>query len=277
MRWVGIGYRAPLAKWIHSHPPQINCLELTAEHFFDNPAPIEKLRLHYPLMMHGLGLSLGTPGPLDRNYVKKFAEICRIADPLWISEHIAFTRSSELDLGHLNPIAYTEESLSVLADHVSELQDACEKPLLLENITSHLQIDSPMVETDFINRVCHKTGCGLLLDVTNLYVNSRNHHFDPRHWLRQIQPEFIRQLHIVGYTEYAGVWHDSHDNNIQQELYLLTREVMDYSSVEAVIIERDHNFPPITQLANELRTLALCFEARANDCGRGRESCVGCE
>ena len=262
MRWmrrIGIGYRTPLASWIRSHPAEINCLELTAEHFFDNPAPVAQLREHFALMLHGLGLSLGTPGPLDPAYLKQFVEICRIANPLWVSEPLAFTRSQDIDLGHLNPIPYTRETLAYFSDHVLELQDACNKPVILENITSHLRIDSPMAETDFINQLCDRTGCGLLLDVTNLYVNSRNHQYDPHTWLRELAPHTIRQLHIVGYSEHGGVLHDSHDGDIQQELFALTREVIEYSAVEAVIIERDHNFPPISRLVTELQILSQCF------------------
>lgn len=217
-------------------------------------------------MLHGLGLSLGSPGPLDAAYLKKFVTVCRIADPIWISEHIAFTQRDGIELGHLNPIPYTHDSLTTLTDNVMALQDACGKPLLLENITSHLRIDSPIAETDFMNRVCEKTGCGLLLDVTNLYVNSRNHHFDPYDWLHQLQPGSIRQLHIVGFSEQDGIFHDSHDRNIQQELFALTRDVIRFASVDTVIIERDHNFPPISQLTHELQTLARCFPASvAND------------
>lgn len=259
MRRIGVGYRPPLARWINSHPVEINCLELTAEHFFDNPSPIEKLREQYTLMLHGLGLSLGTPGPLNPAYLKRFVDICRIADPLWISEHIAFTRTRDIDLGHLNPIPYTRETLAYFTEHVLALQAACNKPVLLENITSHLRINSPLAETDFINSLCDKTGCGILLDVTNLYVNSRNHQYDPCAWLREIAPHTIRQLHIVGYSEQAGVLHDSHDGDIQQELFALTREVIAYSNVDTVIIERDHNFPPISRLVTELHTLSQCF------------------
>jgi uncharacterized protein (UPF0276 family) len=259
MRRIGVGYRTALAKWIHSHPAEINCLELTAEHFFDNPTPIERLRDQYDLMLHGLGISLGTPGPLNPAYLQKFVAVCRAADPLWISEHIAFTHTHDVDLGHLNPIPYSRHTLAYFAEHVMQLQAACNKPLLLENITSHLRIDSPMAETDFMNSLCEQTGCGLLLDVTNLYVNSRNHHFDPHAWLHQLQPESIRQLHIVGYSESENILHDSHDRDIQQELFALTRDVIHYSAVDTVIIERDHNFPPIPQLTHELHTLSRCF------------------
>ena len=99
----------------------------------------------------------------------------------------------------------------------------------------------------------------MLLDVTNLFVNSRNHQFDPCHWLRQIEPHTIRQIHIVGYSEHAGMLHDSHDGDIQQELYELTREAIHYSGVDTIIIERDHNFPSIDKYTAELQTLARCF------------------
>lgn len=179
---------------------------------------------------------------------------------MWVSEHIAFTRTRDVDTGHLKPILYTRETLGHFCENVLQLQEACDKPLLLENITSHLRIDSPMVETDFINHLCVKTGCGVLLDVTNLYVNSRNHQFDPHVWLHQIRPHTIRQIHIVSYSEHAGVLHDSHDSDIQQELFALTREIIEYSAVDSIIIERVHNFPPISQLVAEIQTLHRCFD-----------------
>jgi uncharacterized protein (UPF0276 family) len=260
MRRLGVGYRKQLASWINTHPEQINCLEITAEHFFSEPERLKKLRNHYDLLVHGLGLSLGTPGPIDSRHLQRFVEICQIADPLWISEHIAFTKTRDVDLGHLNPIHYTQDTLEYFIDHVLEVKAACQRPLLLENITSHIKIDSPIPETDFINQLCERAGCHLLLDVTNLFVNSRNHHYQPTHWLYEINPEHIKQLHIVGYSEQHGTFHDSHANNIQQELYDLTRQVIEHSSVETIIIERDNNFPPVSQLAGELQTLEQCFE-----------------
>lgn len=260
MRRLGVAYRKPLAAWINSKPAQVNCLEITAEHFFSDPASSKYLRRNYDLLLHGLGLSLGTPGPLDQGYLKLFNDVCRAADPLWISEHIAFTKTRDVDLGHLNPIHYTQETLEYFIDHVLEVQDACRKPLLLENITSHIQVDSPLAETDFINQLCERAGCYMLLDVTNLFVNSCNHHYNWIDWLSEIHPEYIKQLHIVGYSEYDGSFYDSHDNNIQRELYDMTRQVIEHSKVNTIIIERDNNFPPVAQLVDELTALEQCFD-----------------
>ncbi|MGD8560363.1 MAG: DUF692 domain-containing protein [Gammaproteobacteria bacterium] len=260
MRRLGVGYRQPLAHWIDTYPAQLNCLEITAEHFFDDASKLTNLRSHYDLFVHGLGLSLGTPGALDQLYLDRFAAICEIAQPLWISEHIAFTRTADLDLGHLNPIPYTADTLAYFVDHALELKEKCQRPLLLENITSHIAIPSPLSETAFINAVCEQADCGLLLDVTNLLVNSRNHGYSPTQWLHEIHPDFIKQLHIVGYSESNGTFFDSHANNIQQDLYQLTREVIYYSQVDTIIIERDHNFPSTDQLTRELGNLEHCFE-----------------
>lgn len=259
--WLGVGYRKPLARWIDSQPTEVQCLEITAEHFFDDPGLLHDLKQHYPLFLHSLGLSLGTPGPLNKNYLNRFAQVCRQADPVWISEHIAFTRVNEVDLGHLNPIPYTRETLDYFVDHALEVQQLCHKPLLLENIATHLQLPGTLAEPEFINLLCERAGCFLLLDVTNLYVNSRNHGFDPNHWLQQIQPDYIRQLHIVGYAQEGEILYDSHSENIQQELYLLTRDVIEYSEVQSIIIERDNNFPPVAHIRQELIKLGECCAA----------------
>lgn len=253
---IGVGYRKPLAHWIESRPSQVACLEITAEHFFDGGLDqVQHLAEHYALFVHGLGLSLGSPGPLDPTTLARFARVVEAAKPLWISEHVAFTRTAEIDLGHLNPIASTRESLAVLADHARELAERCGRPLILENITSHLRLPGEMSEMEFLNRLCERSGCGLLLDVTNLYINSLNHAFDPLRWLHEIDPRHIVQLHIVGYAEGRDGFKDTHACPIQDDLLALATEVVRYASVKAVIVERDDNFPPQEAMVEELQKL----------------------
>src|SRR5207237_818107 len=134
-----------------------------------------ELSKDFSLFVHGLGMSLGTPGPLDKQRMEMFKSVVDRANPLWISEHVAFTRAGEIDLGHLNPIRASRESLQIVSDHAIELSEYCGKKLLLENITSHIQLPGEMSETDFLGMLCEKAHCGLLLDVTNLFVNSQNH------------------------------------------------------------------------------------------------------
>ncbi len=259
---VGLGHRRELQAWIASRPPEIGCIELTAEHFF-GAVPgsgqrelLASLRAAYPLMVHGLGLSLGTPGPLDQETLRSFADVVAAADPLWISEHIAFTRTSAVDLGHLNPVAHTPQTLALVADHARALMDRCQKPLILENIATHLRLPGSMAEPEFLNRLCERAGCGLLLDVTNLYVNSRNHRFDPLVWLAALEPRHVVQLHVVGCTFQDGRWHDLHAEPIQREIRALANEVLARAPVRAVILERDARFPAPEVLAAELASLA---------------------
>ena len=256
MKLIGVGYRSQLSRWIDTRPPEIGCLEITAEHFFDSGE--EKLRAlarDYRLFVHGLGLSLGIPGPIDKGTLKKFARVAEIADPEWISEHVAFTRSAEVDLGHLNPIQPAAQTLEVMVEHAQEVSERCGKPLVLENITSHLRLTGEMSEPEFLNRLCERAGCGVLLDVTNLFINSKNYGFNPRTWLRELDPRHIVQLHVVGYSVRDGRWEDFHAAPIQLDLWDLIYEVLEYAPVQAIIIERDSNFPNPDELAQELRNL----------------------
>lgn len=266
MTLVGLGYRAPLAKWIAAAPPEVECLELTAEHFFDAPDEfIAAVAERYPVFIHGLGLSLATSGPLDAATLTAFQRVVRIADPEWISEHVAFTRTAEVDLGHLNPVPPTREMLDRIAENAAALAAACSKPLILENITSHLKMPGEMSEPEFLNELCRRADCGLLLDVTNLFINSKNHGFDPHAWLHELDPARIVQLHIVGYSQRGGRWHDSHREPIQDDLLELCRAVVEYAPVRTIIIERDDNFPPSQELARELTQLKAITDVSRSD------------
>ena len=257
---IGVGYRWELAGWIASSPPGVDCLEITAEHFYKGgEAELFALSEKFHLYVHGLGLSLGTPGPLDQARLRRFARISKAASAEWVSEHVAFTRTTECDLGHLNPIPATHEMLEVLAAHAREVAGLCDRPLLLENITSHVRLPGELSEPAFLNELCRRAGCGLLLDVTNLFINSQNHGFDPANWLSQIEPGLIRQLHIVGYSRRYGRYTDDHAQPVQQELLDLARAVIGRSPVEAIILERDADFPaPEVMTAEIAKLLSLC-------------------
>ncbi|MDP6442677.1 MAG: DUF692 domain-containing protein [Pirellulaceae bacterium] len=261
MAWVGLGYRRPWANWIDSRPREIECLEIIAEHFFaGGERRAAELTSRYPVFVHGLGLSLGTPGPLDSETLAHFAAVVDAVHPEWISEHIAFTKSGDIDLGHLNPIAPSPKSLQVIADHTRRVADLCQRPIILENVTSNLRPVGPLSEPEFINRLCEQAECGLLLDVTNLFINSRNHDYDPSAWMAQVDPAHIHQLHVVGYSMRDGRPHDSHAAAIQPEIFELVDEAAGYAPLKAAIIERDSSFPTPNQIAGELRQLREIFD-----------------
>jgi len=264
MSWTGLGYRRELARWIESDPAEVECLEITAEHFFDGGHDrLRALSVRYPLFVHGLGLSFGTPGPLDTDTLENFAAVARASQPEWVSEHIAMTRSAEVDLGHLNPVPPTADTLAVFVDHVRELAAATGRDVILENITTHIQLTGEMSETEFINRLCDQSGCGLLLDVTNLYINARNHQFDPVAWLHELSPGVVRQLHVVGYAYRDGRYYDTHSAPIQEDLLELIAAVCEYSSPQAVTLEWDADFPDPEVIGAELRKLKEVCAAHA--------------
>jgi uncharacterized protein len=253
---VGVGYRHQLATWIEARPAHVDCLEIVADHFYRGGAEkLAQLKRHFPLFIHGLDLSLGTPGPLDQARLARFARVVELAQPDWISEHVAFTRTAEVDLGHLNPVRPTREAVALIADHAREVAERCRTRLLLENITAHLRLRGELREPDFLNEICSRADCDLLLDVTNLYINSRNCHFAPLAWLYELDRTRIRQLHVVGYSHEGERLTDAHAQPIQAELIELLQAALEYAPVEAIILERDANFPSREAMEAEVTSL----------------------
>ena len=250
---IGLGHRPGLSQWLSAGAPEVECLELTAEHFFDAPDDaIAAVGARYPCSVHGLGLSLGTPGPLDDVLLDRYARVACLARARWATEHVAFTRAGDVDLGHLNPIAPTRENVALVAEHAQALHEATGLPYRLENITSQLALEGDLGEPEFLNALCDVPHVGLLLDVTNLYVNSRNHRFDPYAWLAELQPHTVKQVHIVGYGIEGGRLVDDHRAPVQPELLDLLAAAAERHEPEAMILERDLDIPGPPGIVAEL-------------------------
>ncbi len=254
---VGLGFRPPFLSQLFYHRSAIDFLEITADHYFaptaSKDAELTLLGNNFPLIPHGLGMSLGSADGLDPDYLRHYVAIVERVKPPWCSEHIAFTRAGGVDIGHLTPIPRTEAALRALRDNVARLQDHIQVPLILENITETLQYpDNEMGEGEFLCRVCDECDVGILLDVTNLYINSVNYRFDPVEMLHQIPSERIVQLHFVGAYVQDGWWVDGHNAPTQSEIWDLLEVVLDYADVKGVILERDEEIPPLEELLKEL-------------------------
>ena len=265
---VGMGYRDPLRKEILQYTDGIDFLEITADNFLQSPNTrwvfLDALRSRYTLIPHGLNLSLGSAEGLNREYLSELTELVQRVNPPWWSEHIAFTKAEGVEIGHLSPLPFIRESIDAFCDNVCEAQDRIETPLILENIT--YTVDLPwheMEENKFLGELLDRTGCGLLLDVTNLFINSQNHGYDPVEFLKTIPAERIIQLHFVGGMMKDGKWIDNHSQNTQDDIFQLIDSVLQYAPVKGVILERDANFPPFTTITDELE--------RARDLGRKHE------
>ncbi|HEY5893250.1 MAG TPA: DUF692 domain-containing protein [Chthoniobacterales bacterium] len=269
---VGLGFRAPHFSELFLYRREIDFLEITADHFFD--ATLERrvqfdlLAEHFTLIPHGLNLSLGTAEGMDSEYLAKFASLVEKIDPPWWSEHLAFTRADGVEIGHLTPLPFTREAVEAVRQNVSKAQERIAKPLILENIAYTIRLPgAEMSEGEFLHRVTQETGCGLLLDVTNLFINSRNLGFDPRRWLDEAPLDCVVQLHYVGAEKSSDeVWIDSHAESVDSAIWELLDEVLARTPAKGAILERDEHIPPLPELLPELRM--------ARELGRKRERWV---
>src|SRR5439155_3527696 len=174
---VGLGYRRPLRAGIFQHRPEIGFLELIADHYLaptrEGDEELELLAAHFPLVPHGIGLSLGSAEGLDPAYLRDLGRLVRRLDPPWWSEHLSFTRAGGIDIGHLAPMPFTWEAVHVLHRNIGAVQSAIDAPFILENVAYLVELPgAEMTEAQFIGEVAERCNCGLLLDVANLYAYS---------------------------------------------------------------------------------------------------------
>lgn len=256
---IGLGFRPQLKSEIFLHQKEIDFLEITADHYLDATAQklaeLELLKKHFPLIPHGLNLSLGSAEGIDEGYLEKFAQLVENIQPEWFSDHICWTKSGGIDIGHLSPVPFTNESLKVLIRNISKVKNRIKTPLILENITYMFRYPfAEMDEAEFLRILLNETDCGLLLDVTNLYINSVNHQFDWRKYLDNLPLERIAQLHFVGGHQHKNYLIDSHSYQTPNEIWEVFREVCLRANVKGAILERDGNFPPFAEILKELQT-----------------------
>ena len=254
---VGLGFRAPFKPDLFLRQDEVDFLEITADHYLDAPPEKERelalLAEHFTLIPHGLNLSLGSADGLDPAYVRNLASLVRRLDPPWWSEHIAFTRAGDRDIGHLSPLPHTREALDVLSRNVAEVRRHLDVPLILENISYLVTMPgAEMSEAEFLAELVERTDCGLLLDVMNLHANASNHGYDPRWFLDRLPLERVVQLHFVGGHWSGDVLIDSHSEPTPPEVWELLDEVLRGAPVKGIILERDENIPPFRELVREL-------------------------
>lgn len=264
---VGIGFRPEFRADLFLHQDKIDFLEITSDHYLDaKPAKLEELKLlkeHFPLIPHSLELSLGSAEGIDENYLEKVAELVEFIAPEYFSDHLCFTKSGAVKIGHLAPVPYTREAIKVFVRNISQVKKRIKTPLILENITYLVQFpSSEMSEAEFITKILEETDCGLLLDVTNLYINSVNFGFDWRKFLDEIPLERVVQLHFVGSHKSGKRLIDAHANRTEKEIWEVFREVCARCDVKGAILERDENFPPFAEILDELDEARRLFETK---------------
>ncbi|TNE45519.1 MAG: DUF692 domain-containing protein [Deltaproteobacteria bacterium] len=265
---VGIGYRPPYRTDLFLHRKAADFLEITIEHFLHAPPEKDKelqlLQEHFTLIPHGLNLSLGSAEGVDERYVEDVARFLDRLNTPWWSEHIAWTQTDGIAIGHLSPVPFSEEAIETISRNLETVQRTIKTPLILENITYPFAVPgSTLTETEFLNQLMETTSCGLLLDLTNVFTNGTNHGFNPTEYLQQLPLERVVQLHFVGGHWSGDVLIDSHSHPTPPEVWELMDTVLKLAPVKGAILERDENLPPFQDIVSELekaRSLGQKYE-----------------
>jgi uncharacterized protein len=236
-------------------------VELSPENYMHrggkNPARLEQVAERFPVICHGLMMSLGSTDPFDDAYFAFLKGFLDRYDPPWHSDHVCWSGLDGVLLHDLLPVPFTSAVARRVAGRVMEARDRIERPMAVENISWYMKVgSSQMDEPEFLVEILERADCGLLLDVNNVFVNAQNHGFDPYAWLERIPLERVLQLHVAGHEQWdETLIIDTHGATIRDEVYALMAWVIERSGPRPVLLERDTNIPPLPELLDEIRRL----------------------
>lgn len=256
---AGIGLRYPHIAEILEHQPAVGFLEAHSENYFGGGYArrnLLKLRETYPITLHGVGLSLGRADGLDQNHLRQLKQLADEVQPLFVSEHLSWSAYTHVAVPDLLPIPFTYEALGIFSAHVNEMQDTLGRQVLIENPSNYLAFaQTDWTETEFLNRLAHQTGCGLLLDVNNIDVSAHNLGYDALAYLKDINPRFVKQIHLAGYTvdtvDGTDIRIDTHGHPVYPEGWRLYRTALELFGDTPTLIEWDTDIPSLEVLMAE--------------------------
>jgi len=256
---AGIGLRFQHHRAIVDERPAVGFLEVHSENYMGGGAPLaclETARRHYPVSLHGVGLSLGSAEGLDEAHLRRVVALTDRIDPLFVSEHISWSVTGGVYLNDLLPLPYTEEALQIFCDNVQRTQDALKRPVLVENPSTYLQFaHSTIPEWEFVAEIPRRTGCGLLLDVNNIYVSAGNHGFDAAQYLQAMPRGAVREIHLAGHTaKQIGdqiLRIDDHGSAVCDEVWALYGAAIRLLGPVPTLIEWDCRIPPLAEIVAE--------------------------
>ncbi len=244
---IGLGLRPAHYKAIFDTLPSVDWFEIISENFMvDGGRPIEHLdRIleHYPVVQHGVSLSIGSPDPLDFDYLKKLKKLARKTKTPWISDHLSWGKLAGAHYHDLLPLPYTREVIDYVADRARIVQDYLELPFALENLSSYASFkEDEMPEWEFYSQIVEKADIYMMLDVNNIYVSSRNHDFDPMDYVRALPYDRVLQIHLAGHRDEGDHLHDTHDNYVCDAVWQLYSQVYPLTGGVSTLLEWDANF-----------------------------------
>jgi uncharacterized protein (UPF0276 family) len=262
----GLGLRPEHYESVLQTNPAVDWFEVITENYMiPGGKPLyylDKIRENYPVVMHGVSLSLGSEAPLNQTYLKDLKELIHRVRPLWISDHLCWTGIQGLNAHDLLPLPYTEEGIQHLASRIQQVQDYLGQQILIENVSSYVTYQSSeMSEWEFINEIARQADCFILLDINNVYVSGFNHHFDPLTYLYHLDKHRVQQFHLAGHLNTGRYIIDTHDAAIIEPVWALYENACKHFGAVSTMIERDDNIPPLEELLKELNLARAVYEA----------------
>lgn len=253
----GLGLRTQHYEAILSENPAVDWFEIITDNYLvPGGKPhyyLDQIRERYPLVMHGVSLSIGSVDPLDMDYLKQVKALDTRIKPAWISDHLCWTGVNGLNTHDLLPLPYTQETINHVASRLRQVQDYLGQPILIENASSYLTYkQSEMTEWEFLTEIVRQSGCYILLDVNNIYVSSVNHEFNPLDYLYAIPAERVVQIHLAGHSNQGEYIIDTHDAPVAAAVWDLYAAAVKHLGSVSTMIERDDNIPPLSDLLCEL-------------------------
>lgn len=253
----GLGLRKPHYGDFLAHGVDVDFVEVISENFMiDGGRPLEilhRVRERYPVALHGVSMSIGSADGVDGGYLRRLRALVDAVDPLFVSDHVSWSRIEGFNAHDLLPLPYTSEALDIVCANIDRAQDALGQAMLFENPSSYIDFaDADMTEWQFLAEMAHRTGCGLLLDVNNVFVSASNHGFDPIVYLDNIPADRVRQIHLAGHSQGRDMLIDTHDKPVPRSVWDLLAHVLPRLGPVATMIERDDEIPPLTALLEEL-------------------------
>lgn len=252
----GLGLRPPHYGDFLERDVPVDFVEVISENYMVDGGKLlrilREVRERYQVALHGVSLSVGSADGLDPEYLKGLARLAEMIDPLWVSDHLCWTRTSAHNSHDLLPLPLTQEAMKVVCDNIDQAQEALRRPMLFENPSSYLSFpEDEIPEWDFLAEMSRRTGCFLLLDVNNIYVSAHNHGFEPAEYLAGIPADRVRQIHLAGHTP-GEILIDTHDRPVCEPVWELYAQAMRDLGPVAAMIERDGAIPPLGELLAEL-------------------------
>lgn len=252
----GIGLRPEHYADVLDTPPQVDWFEAITENFMvrgGNPRRVlAAVRARWPVVLHGVSMSLGSVAPLDEDYLNELSRLAAEIEPAWVSDHLCWSGLGGHTAHDLWPLPFTEEALAHVSERVRRVQDRLGRQILVENVSSYVSFTaSSLTEWDFLAALAERADCGLLLDVNNVYVSSVNHGFDPYRFLAAIPPHRVGQIHLAGFTDCGTHLLDTHDHPVCDPVWALYRAAVERFGAVPTLIEWDDHIPPLDRLVEE--------------------------